>query len=117
MRHDLATMQALHFIDADALARAAGAGESLPSWSTLGGDEHLEGIEAKLARAYGVPAKEGEAAAEGGLERREEGGERVIGEERAQVIPHHEVQVPTRKGDPGDACRLLGDGWKRLWVQ
>ncbi|MGH2790911.1 MAG: ATP-binding protein [Actinomycetota bacterium] len=49
MRHDLTTMQALHEIDADALAKAAGEGESLPSWSTLGGDEHLEGIEAKLA--------------------------------------------------------------------
>ena len=49
--------------------------------------------------------------------RREEGGEIVISEERAQLIPHYEVQVPTRKGDPGDACRLLGDGWNRLRVQ
>lgn len=49
MRHDLRTLQALHFIDADALARAAGEGDSLPSWSALGGDEQLEGIEAKLA--------------------------------------------------------------------
>jgi predicted AAA+ superfamily ATPase len=49
MRHDLRTLQALHEIDAHAMARAAGEGEALPSWSTLGGDEQLDGIEAKLA--------------------------------------------------------------------
>ena len=49
IRHDLRTLQALHEIDADALARAASESEPLPSWSALGGDGQLDGIEAKLA--------------------------------------------------------------------
>jgi hypothetical protein len=46
----------------------------------------------------------------------EKGGEIVIGEERAQLITHHKVQIPIGKGGLGDTCRLLGDGrdWLRM---
>jgi hypothetical protein len=44
---------------------------------------------------------------------REQGGDIVSGDARAQLITPHEGPVPTRNGGPGDACRRLGDGWDR----
>ena len=44
---------------------------------------------------------------------REQGGTRVIGDARAQLITPHAGHVPMGHSSPGDTCRLLGDRWDR----
>jgi len=42
---------------------------------------------------------------------REQGGEILIGEDRAEVIAHLEIEIAVRKGGSRDASSLFGD-WR-----